>query len=82
MPSNLTYLHRQLSICAVRSVAESLFCRLQQAGVGPDHGTWLAAQRRAMAMAQQEWGRKERVAHWLLHTRGHRVLQRDQFLEF
>ena len=38
-------------------------------------------QGRALAMAQQERGRKERAAHWLLHTRGHRVLQRGQFLE-
>ena len=34
MASNLTYLRRQLSICAVRSEADLLFCRLQQAGVG------------------------------------------------
>jgi hypothetical protein len=79
--SNLCYLRRQLSICAVRSVADSLFCRLQQAGVGPGRGARLAAQRRALAMAQQERGRKERAAHWLQHTRGHRVLQRGQFLE-
>ena len=79
--SNLTYLRRQLSICAVRSVADSLFCRLQQAGDAPGRGARLAAQRRALAMAQQERGRKERAAHWLLHTRGHRVLQRGQFLE-
>ena len=79
--SNLSYLRRQLSVCAVRSVADSLFCRLQQAGVGPGRGARLAAQRRALAMAQQERGRKERAAHWLQHTRGHRVLQRGQFLE-
>ena len=79
--SNLCYLRRQLSVCAVRSVADSLFCRLQQAGVGPGRGARLAAQRRALAMAQQERGRKERAAHWLQHTRGHRVLQRGQFLE-
>ena len=30
--SNLTYLRRQLSVCGVRSVADSLLCRLQQAG--------------------------------------------------
>ena len=79
--SNLCYLRRQLSVCAVRSVADSLFCRLQQAGVGAGRGARLAAQRRALAMAQQERWRKERAAHWLQHTRGHRVLQRGQFLE-
>ena len=79
--SNLFYLQRQLSICAVRSVADSLFCHLQQAGVGPGRGDRLAAQHRAVAMAQQERGRKERAAHWLQHIRGHRVLQRGQFLD-
>ena len=34
-----------------------------------------------MAMAQKERGRKERPAHWLQNTRGHRVLQRGQFME-
>ena len=40
--SNLSYLRRQLSVCAVRSVADSLFSRLQQAGVGPGRGARLA----------------------------------------
>ena len=74
---NLTYLWRQQSICAVRFVADSLFCHLQhlqQAGVGPLRGARLAAQRTALTMAQQERGRKERAAHLLQHTRGHRVL--------
>ena len=71
---NLTYLWRQQSICAVRFVADSLFCHLQQAGVGPLRGARLAAQCRALAMAQQERGRKERPAHLLQHTWGHRVL--------
>ena len=53
--SNLFYLRKQLSICSVRSVADSLFCRLQQAGVGAGRGARLAAQRRALAMAQQEF---------------------------
>ena len=55
--SNLTYLRRQLSICAVRSEADLLFCRLHQAGVGPGNGARLAPQRRALAMAKQERGR-------------------------
>ena len=36
--SNLSYLRRQLSVCAVRAVADSLLTRLQQAGLGPGGG--------------------------------------------
>ena len=77
--SNLTYLRRQLSVCIVTGVAESLLTRLQQAG-NAGRGARQAAQRRAMAMGREERGRRERAAHWLLHTRGYRVLQRGQFL--
>ena len=41
---------------------------------GPGREARLAAQRRALAMSQQERRSKERADHWLLHTRGHRVL--------
>ena len=77
--SNLTYLRRQISVCAVRAVADSLLSRLQQAGPA-GRGAATAARRRAEAFGREERGRKERAAHWLLHTRGHRVLQRGQFL--
>ena len=30
--------------------------------------------------SSSEKARRERAAHWLLHTRGHQVLQRGQFL--
>ena len=78
--SNLTYLRRQLSVCGVRSVADSLLCRLQQAGPA-GRGAAAAARRRAEAFGREERGRRERAAHWLLHTRGYRVLQRGQFLQ-
>ena len=76
--SNLTYLRRQVSVCGVRSVADSLLNRLQQAGFA--RGAAQAAKRRAEALGREERGRRERAAHWLLHTRGYRVLQRGQFL--
>ena len=79
--SHLTYLRRQISVCAVRSMAESLLVRLQQAGQGPGGGAAQAAKRRAQAMAQEERGRRDRAAHWLLHTRGYRVQNRGQFLK-
>ena len=78
--SHLTYLRRQLSVCAVRGMAESLLVRLQQAGVGPGGGAAQAAKRRGQAMAREERGRRERAAHWLQHTRGYRVLNRGQFM--
>jgi hypothetical protein len=78
--SNLTYLRRQMSVCGVRSVADSLLCRLQQAGPA-GRGAAAAARRRAEAFGREERGRRERAAHWLLHTRGYRVLQRGQFLQ-
>ena len=78
--SHLTYLRRQISVCAVRGMAESLMVRLQQAGVGPGGGAAQAAKRRAQTMAREERGRRERAAHWLQHTRGYRVLNRGQFL--
>ena len=78
--SHLTYLRRQVSVCAVRGMAESLLVRLQQVGVGPGGGAAQAAKRRAQAMAREERGRRERAAHWLQHTRGYRVLNRGQFL--
>ena len=78
--SSLTYLRRQVSVCAVRAVADSLFSRLLQVGQqGP--GAAAAARRRSFAMAREEKARRERSAHWLLHTRGHQVLQRGQFME-
>ena len=77
--SNLTYLRRQLSVCAVRAVADSLLARLQQAGPA-GRGAAVAARRRAEAFGREERGRRERAAHWLLHTRGYRVLQRGRFL--
>ena len=39
--SHLTYLKRQISVCAVRGMAESLLVRLQQAGVGQGGGAGL-----------------------------------------
>ena len=77
--SDLTYLRRQLSVCAVRAVADSLLARLQQAGPA-GRGEAAAARRRAEAFGREERGRRERAAHWMLHTRGYRVLQRGQFL--
>ena len=79
LASNLTYLRRQISVCAVRAIADSLLSRLQQVGPG-GRGAASAARRRAEAFGREERGRRERAAHWLLHTRGHRVLQRGQFL--
>ena len=78
--SHLSYLRRQISVCAVRGMAESLLVRLQQAGVGPGGGAAQAAKRRAQAMAREERGRRERAAHWLQHTRGYRVLNCGQFM--
>ena len=64
--SHLTYLRRQISVCAVRGMAESLLTRLQQAGIGPGGGAAQAAKRRGQAMAREERGRRERAAHpWL-----------------
>ena len=67
--SNLTYLRRQLSVCGVRAVADSLLCRLQQAGPA-GRGAAAAARRRAEAFGREERGGRERAAYWLLHTRG------------
>ena len=78
LASNLTYLRRQVSVCAVRAVADSLLNRLQQAGYA--RGAAQAAKRRAEALGREERGRRERAAHWMLHTRGYRVLQRGKFL--
>ena len=78
--SQITYLRRQLSVCCVRAVAECLHTRLLQVGqVGP--GAAAANRRREMALAREEKGRRERAAHWLLHTRGQRVVQRGQFMD-
>ena len=66
-------------MCAVRAVADSLLARLQQAGPA-GQGEAAAARRRAEAFGREERGRRERAAHWMLHTRGYRVLQRGQFL--
>ena len=53
--SNLTYLRRQLSVCGVRAVADSLLCRLQQAG--PAGRGAAAAKRRAEASNfPTKWG--------------------------
>ena len=80
LASNLTYLRRQISVCTVRAIADSLLSRLQQAGPG-GRGAASAARRRAEAFGREERGRRERAAHWLLQTRGHRGLQRGQFLK-
>ena len=78
--SSITYLRRQVSVCGVRAIADCLFSRLLQVGQqGP--GAAAAARRRSFAMFREEKARKERSAHWLLHTRGHQVLQRGQFLQ-
>ena len=54
--SNLTYLRRQLSVCGVRAVADSLLCRLQQAGPA-GRGAAAAAKRRAEASNfPTKWG--------------------------
>ena len=37
--------------------------------------------RRDWAVYQAERGRQERAAHWILRTRGYRVLQRGAFME-
>ena len=79
LASNLTYLRRQVSVCAVRAVADSLLARLQHSGP-PGRGAAQAARRRAEAMRREVRGRNERAAHWLLHTRGYRVHNRGQFL--
>ena len=50
---------------------------LGQAGLGAA----AAARRKSIALGLEERGRKERAAHWLLHTRGHRVLRRGHFME-
>ena len=39
-------------------------------------GPGAAVRRREMALDREEKGRRERAGHWLLHTRGQRVLQR------
>ena len=78
--STITYLRRQVSVCAVRAVADSLFCRLLQVGQ-QGAGAAAAARRRSFAMFEEEKARKERAAHWLLQTRGHQVLRRGQFME-
>ena len=76
--STIAYLGRQISVCAVRAAADSLFSRLLQVGQqGP--GALQAAKRRAQAMAREEKGRKDRAAHWLLLTKS-RILQRGQFM--
>ena len=77
--SHLTYLRRQLSVCAVGGMGESLLVRLQQARVGPGGGAAEAGKRMGQAMARKERGRRERAAHWLQHPRGYRVLNRGQF---
>ena len=69
-----------MSVCAVRAVADSLFCRLLQVGQ-QGAGAAAAARRRSFAMFEEEKARKERAAHWLLQTRGHQVLRRGQFME-
>ena len=54
--SNLTYLRRQLSVCGVRAVADSLLCRLQQAGPA-GRGAAAAEKRRAEASNfPTKWG--------------------------
>ena len=78
--SNLTYLRRQLSVCGVRAVADSLLCRLQQAGPA-GRGAAAVARRRTEAFGREERGWRKRATHCLLHTRGYRVLQRGQFLQ-
>ena len=56
-------------------MAECLHTRLLQVGqVEP--GAAAATRRREMALAMEKKGRRERAAHWLLHTCGHRVLRR------
>ena len=67
-------------MCAVRAVANSLLARLQQAGPAGRGAAVAARRRRAEAFGREERGRRERAAHWLLHTRGYRVLQRGRFL--
>ena len=76
--SIITYLRRQLSICVVRANVECLFARLQQVGAG--HGAAQAAKRRAWSQSQEERGRRERAAHWLAQTKGHRSLKRGHFM--
>ena len=75
-----SYLRRQLSVCGVRAVADSLLCRLQQAGPA-GRGAAAAARRRTEAFGREERGWRKRATHCLLHTRGYRVLQRGQFLQ-
>ena len=57
--SNLTYLRRQVSVCGVRAVADSLLNRLQQAGFA--RGAAQAAKRRAEALGREERGRRELI---------------------
>ena len=77
--SQICYLRRQVAITAVRGISDSLHTRLLQVGKSP--GQRQAERRRDWAVYQAERGRQERAAHWILQTRGYRVLQRGQFLE-
>ena len=56
-----SYLRRQLSVCGVRAVVDSLLCRLQQAGPAC-RGAAAAARRRAEVFRREERGRRERAA--------------------
>ena len=56
--SNLTYLRRQMSVCGVRSVADSLLCRLQQAGPA-GRGAAAAARRHSEGESLREGGQRD-----------------------
>ena len=58
LASNLTYLRRQVSVCAVRAVADSLLARLQHSGP-PGRGAAQAARRRALGRGDEEGGEGE-----------------------
>ena len=62
-------------VTCVWAGAECLHNRLLLVG-----SSGLGARRKDIALGLEEKGRKERAAHWLLHTRGHRGPQRDRQL--
>ena len=68
-----------MAVTAVRGIFNSRHTRLLQVGKGP--GQRQAERRRDWAVWQAKRGRHERADHWILRTRGYRVLQRGAFME-
>ena len=73
MASQISYLRRQVAVTAVRGISDSLQVgRLQARGRRRGGGTGRCTRPR---------GGGRRAAHWILRTRGYRVLQRGAFME-